>query len=143
MGTPDLVALRNRIASLSGPDREVDGDLFFRLDPEFPSFAMHMSGMSDPAIFATGAYTHVTAPAYTASIDAAVALVERLLPGWGWQVGRNGAAFVYRYVDDLKEALDDDVTFRGKGATPALSLLLALLDAIATAATAGSGESGT
>lgn len=82
----DLEGLVERLREAKGPDREIDGDLFFELDPEFPNFAMHMSALPDPATFATGAYTSVKAPAYTSSIDAALALVERVLPGWRYDL---------------------------------------------------------
>lgn len=64
-------------------------------------------------------------PRLTASIDATVALIERVLPGWTWRVdGGHGS----RPGADLW--LRPNEYYDGTGATPALALLSALLSAL-------------
>lgn len=83
-----LLDIEKRLVAAQGADRELEGDIFFLLDPDFPSgTVLHMSAAPDPATFATGAYTSVKAPAYLSSVDAALAFAERALPGWTWNVG--------------------------------------------------------
>lgn len=57
----DIIA---RLENATGPDRDLD-----RLIAK-----------------ETGAFEIIEAKNYTASLDAAIALVERILPGWGWRV---------------------------------------------------------
>lgn len=69
----------------------------------------------------------------TASIDAAVALVEKKLPGWSWLLSQRGSAYVIS--PDFEPAPEDwlepkGVTFHGDGSTPALALIAALLKAL-------------
>ena len=69
MSAPTILhALAQRLAEAMGPDRELDRDLHVAL------------GLS----MDTTVHCGVLLNAYTASLDAAVALVERVLPGW-WQ----------------------------------------------------------
>lgn len=63
-----MTDLLERVKAASGPDRELDGEVHD---------------------FATQTVEQY-APAYTASVDAALALVERLLPGWNWHLNRLG-----------------------------------------------------
>lgn len=63
---------------------------------------------------------------YTASIDSSIALVERMLPGWHWEVGRDGTAMVR---DPNVVGASADYVCWG-GTTPALALLAALLRAL-------------
>ena len=63
-----LTSLRERVEKATGPDREIDVEIFFELD---------WTGQGDAR----------TAPEYTSSIDAVVALIERELPGWAWKEG--------------------------------------------------------
>jgi hypothetical protein len=91
-----------RVRGLTGPDREVDAVVF-----EF-----------------FGGLSWVVPPAYTASLDAVVSLIERELPSYRWQCGNDGpgiSAFGFVGRDDEPAHL---------GETPALALLLAALTAI-------------
>lgn len=72
---------------------------------------------------------------YTASLDAAVALVEKMLPGWVIQIGvypeRNVAGVTEPEREPFVGVTDQwPRTWRAKGATPALALLAALLRAL-------------
>jgi hypothetical protein len=74
------------------------------------------------------------------SIDAAVGLAERVLPGWSWNVASAGILLKLRPCAFLAEpedngapepwAFDRDV-YRGDASTPALALLAAILRAVA------------
>jgi len=68
-------------------------------------------------------------------LDAALALVERVLPGWAWELTRwTGGG----YTTSISQYNPGDEEFRGQGPTPALALLSALLKALS--ASVGSGE---
>lgn len=66
----DLAELLERVKAATGPDRELDGDIA-------EAFGPHWNGRD---------LTRGQAPAVTRSIDAAMALVERMLPGWRVQL---------------------------------------------------------
>lgn len=122
--------LIERLEKAGGPDRELD----IALTKQF---------------IAGKQYRHPDlAPPYTTSLDAAVALVERVLPGWGWQVGTcyvSDDALVFPdfngpHGDRLRaefgevevgSALDTgiDIDRRPPG-NPALALCIALLRAL-------------
>lgn len=60
-------------------------------------------------------------PSYTASIETAVALVERVLPGWKWRVSANQGEVFQRDPECGQDAFH---------ATPAIALLIATLKAL-------------
>ncbi|WP_270374944.1 hypothetical protein [Marinicauda sp. Alg238-R41] len=72
-------------------------------------------------------------PEYTASLDAAIALVERVLPGWSWGVsrsdepGENGAPSEERYYADV---FAPGAEYAADHATAPLALLCAAFDAL-------------
>jgi hypothetical protein len=156
----DLIAARARVEQATGPDRGLDGTLWWLvyLDAEqrssedpwggVASAAKHYGGYgraleqffssSDPYCLARRAFELP----FTSSIDAALALVERKLPGW--------------IVVNLCEWEDDALRSRGPwlcqlkrrgtqdhlgapkgecrhGKTPPLAILAALLTAIESA----------
>lgn len=99
-----LSELRERVEKASGPDRELDarialfaGDFSIRMDaghgyrifrgkPErYQASILSGSGTEGDACRALG-YSVLSVLRYTASIDAALALVERKLPGQGWSL---------------------------------------------------------
>lgn len=131
-----LVELLARVESATGPDRELNCLLASAIDPELEDYepserfpgCLQRNGIPG---WTTGA------PLYTHSLDAALALVERVLPGsvppprqdmplWLPRVARwfNGKweATLYRSTDGY--------TAEGRGPTPALALLAALLKAL-------------
>lgn len=69
MTPSDLQGLLERVEAASGADRKLDAAVYEAL-----------TGV-------TQQWGHNDAPRVTGSIDAALALVERRLPGWGVQVG--------------------------------------------------------
>ena len=119
----ELRALRERVEKAEGPDRELDADIFFALNPEIQELRPHFSAGQVAAIV----------PELTASIDAAVALIERKLPGYGFEVLASDR-------DSYRAAVWPWISSRGTRAqighqhsyakTPALALIAALLSAL-------------
>lgn len=100
----DLIA---RLEALTVPDRKVDAEIGVILH-------IHPPG--------GGWLSHE----YTRSLDAAVALCERVLPDWVWQVSRLSA--------DVWDGMNIGVTAYHK--IPAIALLIATLKALDTKETA-------
>lgn len=70
-------------------------------------------------------------PAYTASIDAVVALIERELPGWMWTLnGDKGEYDACLSTDHGRFLITEDTERYGKGPNGAIALLLAFLRAL-------------
>jgi hypothetical protein len=148
----DLKDLRERVEKAEWPDRELDGLVWISLDL---GADIHWSGNDLLAVkegretlkvgwIDPGKYQRNFAlwnlekevPYYTASIDAAVGLIERKLPGWGWFLrrddtlhGEKRAAPVYNaallYPDALRVTPGS-----AQRPTPALALIAALLSAL-------------
>lgn len=118
-----LQTLREKLQALSEPSREVDAELFLILTP--PSDGAWRVQRPGWLTNDDREGSAQWCPHFTASIDAALALVERMLPGWQWLVGRNeiepkGTCYL---LHARKHSY-------GSAPTPALAILLALLDAI-------------
>jgi len=71
-GVPDLSALLARVVAATGPDAHID----LALHKRFPL----------PWLRQRGRNRIESAPQYTASVDAALSLVGRELPGWIWRL---------------------------------------------------------
>lgn len=75
-------------------------------------------------------------PALTASLDAAIALVERTLPGWYWRAGRtslfpNGWANLHEFHPDHTDPGKNEFGYTGgKVPNPACALLVCLFRAL-------------
>jgi hypothetical protein len=138
----DLQALLARIEAAEGADREID--LAIGLALAGWEVAKHDLGHGDEDYLDTG---HMLYPwpasagqdydAFTASLDAALALVERVLPGWTMACD---ATVPEMGIDwELFEPIPDGARFTGTHAKHALALLSALLRAlIALSETQGS-----
>lgn len=147
-----LERLLERVEEANGPDRELDariavafGDIEMRTGkhgiaffhaPVQPGDWAFLSGCTrgeDEAFVSLGSCS--STEEYTASVDAALALVERELPGWVWTL----CAFRHdtekpwadvaskRFVND-EEGSDHEYA-DSSGATPPLAILAALLSA--------------
>lgn len=73
------MTILNRLRSAESGSRELDAMIAVSLQI-MPSNAFQPCASSDAGTFGTGAHTFWHAPEYTTSIDAALALVERMLP---------------------------------------------------------------
>ncbi len=135
---PDLAALIERIEALTGPDREVDRDVlrvagthilekrgkdrkawWYPVDGSIAKYS-NEGGFGYPPPF----------PRFTTSLDAAVALVERVLPGWakGFDGGpKTRIAFVDQHDHDDRMF---GARYTAEGPTPAIALILAALRAL-------------
>lgn len=103
----ELREIIERLEKLTGPDREVDAAILKHLG--FHSWAGRMSYRDGPM------WLDFASSEITASLDAAVALVEKMLPGW-------------RICLELTKGIADDVYLlgpeydsrTGEGASPAI-----------------------
>lgn len=111
MTDPDaLRELLGRVEAATGPDRQMDYDLYARLLGKPPSGKVQLP------------------PQYTSSIDAALALVERCLPGALWTVQHLGEGDFAAHVGspDFNAVMCGSEVLK----TPALAVLSALLSAL-------------
>lgn len=103
----DLVDLLERVRSATGPDRELDEAL--RVQLGYPPKPWN----------------------YTASIDAALALTERVLPGWVWLKKSPKVISLYRPLTDEEDAAKAWAKhYDGTGATAPIAILAATLSAL-------------
>ena len=107
----ELAGLIERLEKATGPDGAIDDLLYWTLK-QHP---------------AKGPFARI--PAYTDSIDAALGLVERVLPGWMWYVGSVGENDMPQAT--ITEPVEDCRDFVGHAPTAPLAILLALLRALA------------
>ncbi|MDR6431066.1 hypothetical protein [Brucella pseudogrignonensis] len=96
----------DRLSKLDGADREVDRQIHAYFGLPFSEVLC-----DKPFLY----------NAYTASVDAAIALAERVLPGWDW--GKDDNGFMYLYQPDT----DDCISVQA--ASPAIALCIAILRA--------------
>lgn len=101
----DLAAM---LDSATGPSRELDVAAFRALFPYTRVYEAHC-------------------PPLTSSIDAALALVERLLPGWGWQINI-GAYAILR--PPKATCWSSSLCFDGDAPTAPLAILKATVAAL-------------
>jgi len=142
MTTQDLIA---RLEGAGEGSREIDALIWRALEPEQVDsicgfrgliYAGHRYDKAEKAEYIR-MMAGISAPPFTTSLDAALALAERVLPEMFWSLGflpdaedpaweehhHNFAALhPYLHVSDPRDAL-------GYGATPALALCIAILRA--------------
>ena len=130
-----LRALLARVEAATGPDRKIDAAIAVTIDGGPKSFTSddapdRTRGSYGAGIWFTDADNyHVLsktvrcAALITASIDAAVALIERVLPEWIWDVTSTGTSWIM--AGD-----ESDLHVPAKGATPALAILAAIFRAL-------------
>jgi len=113
-----------RLKEATGPDRELDCDIAISLD--FIATREYWS------------YDYAqTVAHYTASIDAALALVERMLPGWYYTITSHNTSMGNKPWCDLAtheyihgDVLVEGVYFESAGPTIPLAILTALFTAL-------------
>lgn len=140
-----LRGLIERLEKLEGPDREIDAEInglshggrvhLVDLEDGVVVWEKPIDGMWVRRILKLS-----RVPRYTASLDAAVALVERVLPGWSGVVDFGTESPIRRadLYSPVKEMGEDEygnpVEIRddagGEGSTPAIALLIAALRAL-------------
>lgn len=120
-GANAISSLIERVEKATGPSFALDQDIELFVEPDRITERLAWERLGKP---------YPPTPPYTASLDAVVALAERVLPGWRWIIdsdwdrGPPYAAQVKRQGDAWSEAP------REFAKTPPLALLLALLLAV-------------
>ncbi|WPM82757.1 hypothetical protein R5W60_16585 [Brucella pseudintermedia] len=136
-----MTDLITRLSKLVAPDREVDARIWCEVHGV--AYVDHYALMHETQVIfkekgkrkeQVSGDDMPHAALYTASVDAAIALAERVLPGWKWRVGRtelfpNGWAYVHKYDPSNCDRADEAACADGKAANPAIALLIALLRA--------------
>lgn len=139
----DEAEILSRLKVATGPDRELDTRIWCASFPDektllFPGRIRP----SEPPIWGTlrdislegwsdweGLAMHVRAEHLTGSLDAAIALVERMLPGWAWTAERHfeeaSSLICARWEPGVRER-----SFRAYAPTPPLAVLIALFMAL-------------
>ena len=133
-----LSALLERVEACRGPDRELDADLWWVLQHRDAERVFNTGALGLPkarpatlpipaGLGRSGVQSY--APTYTASIDTALALIGRVLPGCVWTVMTDyelpGRARLYEAGQFAPRVMQ-----QADGATPALALCAALLAAM-------------
>jgi hypothetical protein len=151
---PDLSALLARVEAAEGPDREVDCDLgvalglFMVNDDNRLGIGRGKSYVrldEDGGATAPGQAGDMLVPDYTDSLDAALALCERVLPNdWEFAPKPLWLAAVAQLFDGKWEGklyrADMGKRFSRVGATPALALLAAMLKALIATSKDGTAD---
>lgn len=127
---PSILRLE-RLERLEGPSREADADIYIAL-----FIPAERVGRIDRLGGCVGWWpkdapyvSAIDVPAYTASLDAVVALAERL--GFQWLKKSQEAMTVYRpLTPEQDERKEWAVHYGGTGATPAIALVIATLRAL-------------
>jgi hypothetical protein len=122
-----MTDLIKRLEEAEAGSRELDCDLAEMLG-EVPVDAFRMHGVMTGR-YGTGPYSAWTAPNYTTSVDAALALVERVLPGWCWMIERHKNGTVTAGLHEWNAYREADQLTAN---TPALALCAAILKATDT-----------
>lgn len=141
MTLPDLLA---RVGEAEGPDREIDAIIHVTLCQPAPEpgdetrrYRMPARNMDYEAV-EPGHYWYVarsgkslhSAPTYTSSLDAVVALVERVLPGSFWRAQKQSPDYdIAPFWAVCGPHGKPKRQHTADGATPALALLAALIKA--------------
>lgn len=143
----NLQALLNRVKAATGPDPDLDAWLWLACGIDHVDWNVSAKGRFNhlPAgrhdlvngqkledALKQGLYGIASAwnvPRLTASVDAALEAVERMLPGWGWTVDGGGSPSV-TILDWNGGGPRMDREYRSVGATPPIAILAALLSAM-------------
>ena len=138
------MTLIDKLRAADGPDRELDAEIALLLTkPDGESAYWSMPPREGPEACAPGTLWRKNrgfrsiledAPLYTASIDAALALVADKLPGWKWSINRLDYGHTAFVRPPLKTQGDLEMQDMGEGGahqtSPAIAILIALLSAL-------------
>lgn len=132
-----LSSLISRVEKATGPDRTIDVDVMNLLCPRSKNEARLFLGKQletkwgGVGEIANKTTYFVEAPRLTTSVDAAISLAERVLPGWGWGIthGSEKAEDVQGNVFPKAIPFPAHLDCYGYHAIPAIALVLATLRA--------------
>lgn len=79
-----LDSIIERLEKAEGGDRELDTDIANLLTPRAPEEKRIQEG---GLVSTKWGMFRLEAPTFTSSVDEAIALAEKVLPGWAWKVG--------------------------------------------------------
>lgn len=117
----ELVA---RIKALTGPDPSLDYAIYKELLPF--SREEHLAAYaSDPDAY----WYWMTHRAYTGSLDEAICLAERVIPGVWWQIAKGRLSAAEPLYGAHLLFGPEEIIGEGEGPTAAIAVLLALFDA--------------
>lgn len=137
-----LTELIKQLEKLDGPDRRHDGAVHNAIfGTEYGRNGVSVTGFSPSA----ADYGTPVVPAYTASLDAAIALCEWVLPGWSWTILANKPIIGDRYGNVVAEGPftafvnnaafrpeEPDIEHEAKSASSSsIALVIAILRALA------------
>lgn len=134
----DTLSIIAKLESATGPDRELDGMIWKVVDPsEFDrqcsfrgmKYAGHVHTKAEKAAHIARAAGYYS-PAYTASLDAALALVGEKLPGWSVVLRIEHSEKFANLWAPGTDPNGGGVCFQSYAATPPLAVLLALFRAL-------------
>jgi hypothetical protein len=136
-----LTELREKVERATGTDREIDAliavvlDGYFVLPAKFEGDGPRYGYIdTEGAEVIPGHAGDMLVRKYTSSIDAALALAERKLPGWTWSVDIHdrveGNANGWAWARLATPNSLDFTTHRATAPTPPLAILSALLRAL-------------
>lgn len=129
--------LIERLEKATGPSRELDYaiDCFVLWGPHSDwenaggGYERHKK-TGEPRVFDLWSRARIQ---YTGSLDAAVELVEKMLPGWYWELGKradvHGGASFASILRTPRETAEEPGDWTGHP-TPTIALLIALLRAL-------------
>lgn len=109
----------SRLEKATGPDRELDADVFFALGGERYGALLKWPGEC--------VYFGVF-PDFSASLDATIALIERVLPGWGYTFHKDDENTATSLWTPEGKAAEQH--YQVQGNTLSLSALAALFHAL-------------
>jgi hypothetical protein len=119
----DIAALKElleRVEKAEGPGREMDEKTLVAL-----------GGKRKGGDWWIGhSYIGRSAPAYTSSIDACVALIEKVLPDWCYEISLLGEQLCFAEIWEVGEGGYSATVAKGDARTLPLALLAALLSAL-------------
>ncbi len=132
-----LTELLARVEGCKGPDREIDCAIAVALEgyytkphpgwPDDPTRTMYCKIDADGSRIEPGNASDMLVHEYTGSIDAALALVERMLPGWDYGMDRDQGEFI---VTLTAAGASMAKGHQAEAATLPLAILTALLNAL-------------
>lgn len=135
----DLPPLLERVKAARGPDRELGAEVWLALERDTicRSQGYHrwaglqpkglLSSMSDSS--ALRAYAMAKTPDITSSLDAAIALTERVLPGWEMLLSNEGEQHNSGWVASIGPRATF-TSYEAEACAPALALLAATIAAV-------------
>lgn len=134
----DLEQLLERVKAATGPDRELDADIAQAIEGVEIQWRQATGTMEMYPVQRYPSTSHAAGfgigpvPTYTASVDAALAFAERMLPGFGYSLNgghlRDQATIWLGEV----ETYDQECEFVEGGETAPLAILAATLSALAS-----------